>query len=288
MPSVNETLAERYRVHAVDLLRFDAHEREVILGYLKQLEQELVRLLLEIDPASVTQRAARRNRLQALLDQVRKTVQTTYGEISTRLIGDLTDLAKLEAQFARTSAASVIGFDLLSATITAEALRAIASDVLILGAPSAEWWSRQAVNLVQAFSDQIRLGMGIGESIEDMVRRIRGRATGARNWYWDPRTGERRMFVEFSDGIMDIGTRQARALVRTSVSAVSASARREMLQANADIVKGVQQVSTLDNRTSEICLAYSGKVWLYPDMRPDGHSLPYLGGVPSHWSCRSG
>ena len=37
---------------------------------------------------------------------------------------------------------------------------------------------------------------------------------------------------------------------------------------------------------SQICKAYSGKAWKL-DGTPIGHSLPYNGGVPRHFRCRS-
>lgn len=46
-------------------------------------------------------------------------------------------------------------------------------------------------------------------------------------------------------------------------------------------------MSTLDSKTSRICIARSGLEY-NKDHRPVGHSLPYLGGPGrAHWQCRS-
>ena len=82
---------------------------------------------------------------------------------------------------------------------------------------------------------------------------------------------------------------QANALVATSVNAVSNRARTETFKENDDVIKGQQQVSTLDNKTSDICISYSGMAWdLEGEPLPDTNTtLPFNGGPPRHFNCRS-
>ena len=117
------------------------------------------------------------------------------------------------------------------------------------------------------------------------MRRVRGRATGKRHVY--ELNGQERVFVEFRGGIMDTSTRNAEALVRTSVATISADARRSTFEENQDVVKGVVQISTLDTRTTATCIARSGLAWSLPDYQPIGHSIAYGGGTPVHRGCRS-
>jgi SPP1 gp7 family putative phage head morphogenesis protein len=77
------------------------------------------------------------------------------------------------------------------------------------------------------------------------------------------------------------------AITRTAVQTISKDARLASLEANADIIKEVQWVSTLDSRTSDICIVRSGKLWTYPDFKPVKHKIPWNGGPPAHWNCRS-
>ncbi len=81
--------------------------------------------------------------------------------------------------------------------------------------------------------------------------------------------------------------RNVSALVRTSVASVSDQARSLLYEQNDDVISEVMQHSTLDSRTTPICMAYSGKRWSLPDYEPVGHDLPYNNGVPRHWGCRS-
>jgi SPP1 gp7 family putative phage head morphogenesis protein len=81
--------------------------------------------------------------------------------------------------------------------------------------------------------------------------------------------------------------RDAMAITRTAVQTVANDTRVASLEANSNIIKAVQWVSTLDSRTSEICMARSGKTWTYPEFKPIGHKIPWNGGPPAHWNCRS-
>ena len=91
-------------------------------------------------------------------------------------------------------------------------------------------------------------------------------------------------------GIMKTTKAKAGALVSTSMSAVTNEAALKSFQANNDVIKAVTQLSTLDNRTSDICIAYSGQTWDINTLQPlsqFGSTLPYNGGPPRHFNCRS-
>jgi len=285
--SFNAEIAELAAAHAIDLLRFDSGARRDVLVFLRRLEVRLTELLRrsELGPDDGP-RFVRELRLQSLLDQVQTIIYAEYGHMAAANETTGRALAKWEsAETVRPLRSVAIAAEIDLNVLTAEQLRAIASNVLISGAPSRSWWAGQSQDLVERFANEIREGMALGESVDDMVRRVRGRATGKRHVY--ELNGKRRIFVEFTGGLMDTATRNAEALVRTSVAAVSSDARRETYRANQDVVKGVVQVSTLDSRTTVICLARAGKAWAFPDMQPIGHDIAYAGGVPQHFGCRS-
>jgi SPP1 gp7 family putative phage head morphogenesis protein len=72
--------------------------------------------------------------------------------------------------------------------------------------------------------------------------------------------------------------RQAASLVRTGTNAVSSIARYESMLANSDVLKGYEWVSTLDSRTSNVCIARDGVVYSFKKSNPK---------PPAHFSCRS-
>jgi hypothetical protein len=285
-PSINEQLADRAAEHALNLLRYAAGERERLTAYLIRLELQLDEMLrLQVDTSGSA--AIKRQRIETLLAQVRATIRDSYGEIATAHEEGLARLASASGSGAVSSLRPVaIAAEIELNVLSASQLRALATNVLIEGAPSREWWSRQAGDLLERFSDEIRKGYALGESIDDMVRRVRGRSTGVRHTY--ELGGRRYTYVEFEGGILDTATRNAEALVRTSVSTISAEARRATYRENQDVVKGVVQVSTLDTRTTAICIARAGRAWAYPDMEPIDHDIAYGAGAGSlHWNCRS-
>lgn len=147
----------------------------------------------------------------------------------------------------------------------------ITNHALIEGAVSREWWGTQAANLQNNFARIVRQGIVNGEAPATMAARITGGVING----------------EPIKGIMATSRAQARTLVKQSVTAAQNQTRLETLRANADVVKGVQQISTFDNRTTEICMAYSGGTWDLDGEPIMGTTLPFNNGPPHHWNCRS-
>ena len=138
---------------------------------------------------------------------------------------------------------------------------------MIHGAPSALWWERQAGDTAFRFANAVRQGIAQAETTAQIVSRIAG--------------------TKNVPGVLDISRTSATRLVQASVATVSAEARLATFEQNKDVMNGIEQVSTLDGHTTEICIAYSGAQW---DMNYEpmaGTTLPYNGGVPRHWGCRS-
>ena len=73
--------------------------------------------------------------------------------------------------------------------------------------------------------------------------------------------------------------RDAEALIRTTVQHAANQARNKVWENNADIITGIEWVSTLDSRTSTICQALDKRVW---DINDPNKQLP-----PAHIRCRS-
>jgi hypothetical protein len=76
-------------------------------------------------------------------------------------------------------------------------------------------------------------------------------------------------------------------VVQTAIQTVAAEARRKSFELNRDLTNGIMQVSTLDGHTSLTCVAYDGATWDLDYEPSGGNDLPYNGGVPRHWNCRS-
>lgn len=284
--SANQFVADDFIAHAVDLERFTAGERKRALKVLKQLEKDLVYEIRAAGFDEVKRTSFKQARLEKLLTQTQATVGTAYKRIKKQHKEAMRELADLEDTLGRELVNQNIGVDVLSVAVSPEQLRRIADDTLIDGAPSRVWWNRQGNDLQQRFEDSMRQGMLMGETNQELVQRVRG---------------TRRL--GFNNGIMQAKRHQADALVRSSVQTVANKARQDVYAANEAVVKGIQQLSTLDTKTTNVCKAYDRKAWtqhVAPDgsvtYTPDGHNLPYVStdkagqtheGPPRHWNCRS-
>lgn len=262
-----------------NMQRLSESEVIVVRGILKQLEEELVAELR--DNPRLTEYTKRR--YEALINQNRSTIGGTYKTIEANHQAFLENVAGLGGKGTANVFAS-IGIPLDSVALTTEQLKSLASNALIEGAPSRAWWAKQDANLRDSFAQQMRIGYASGETVDQLVQRVRGTATGVKSAYLVD--GQTKWYHEFEGGIMDTGTRQAQALVRTSVQQISSDAKMAVFQANADILKGVTWVSTLDSRTTLLCASRDGLMWDL-EGKPIGHDLPFLGGPPAHWGCRS-
>jgi hypothetical protein len=153
-----------------------------------------------------------------------------------------------------------------------QTLRALVAGTLIQGNKLSGWWSKQSADFLDSFMREIRTSMQNGESVTQAITRVTG---GTLNGVQVP-------------GIMKKSKGQAGALVSTAMNRVSNEAALASYQANSDVIKWVTQLSTLDNRTSDICVAYSGQTWDLDTLQPvNGSTLPFNGGPPRHFNCRS-
>ena len=66
---------------------------------------------------------------------------------------------------------------------------------------------------------------------------------------------------KYKDGLLAITSRNAEAVVRTSMQHVANGARMEMWAANDELIDGYRWVSTLDGRTSVQCRSLDGQTF---------------------------
>ena len=151
-------------------------------------------------------------------------------------------------------------------------IRALVSGTLVNGSKPSVWWNRQSIDFRNSFMDTMRTSARNGESLTQAITRVVG---GTVDGVTVP-------------GIMKTTKAKAGALAATAQNAVANEAALKTFQQNNDVIKAVSQISTLDNRTSDICIAYSGQTWDVNTLQPImGSSLPFNGGPPRHFNCRS-
>jgi len=265
--TANQRLFDRAVRHQVSLLRFSEGQAEQISALLAEGEREL---LEKISGAMAAGRDA--GRLEAVLASVKEARAKVISAAGGQLAEQLQGLAEADEQWERQAIASSVPIQLNVAAVPLEQLRA-AVDAPINGLPLAGWLDSIAASDAQRLQQAVSLSIVQGETVDDLVRRIRGtRANG------------------YSDGVLSVTRRNAEALARTAVSHASNQAREAVWDANSDIVRALRWTSTLDGRTSSVCQARDGH------LAPVGGSALDPGDValnppgarpPAHFNCRS-
>ncbi len=126
------------------------------------------------------------------------------------------------------------------------------------GQVMSEWFGKFGQTTQNEIEKAFRLGMIEGKTIPEMGKEI-GKVTG--------------VFSGMSKKIK----RNTEAVARTATTLVNSRARELSYAENSDIIKGVEYLATLDDRTTAVCISLDGKVF------PVGEGAR----PPQHWNCRS-
>lgn len=244
---------------AISARSFDAEiRRQVFLERLKASEVKAIDpFLVELDRKLRDQLSRAeltgfgKARLLAQLDRIAEITR----DVLTRYRGEVTPqlraIGQAEAKFQANSLTAAVSNPLFEAAVpTAGQVSAaiFAAPMSVRGAqggkllqPFIKDWSEAQVNAVVGV---IRQGAFEGQTNAQMVRAIRGTAAN-----------------RFADGVLATTKRTAETVVRTAIQHVSSVASVETMAANADLVKRYRWVSTLDDRTSDICQSLDGTEW---------------------------
>lgn len=192
------------------------------------------------------------------IETLRKDLQAIYGDMSEQQLLDLGEFAEYEYKFN----SSFLG-KLLKASVKLNQPSSETISAYVLADPLEMYVgaSRKRYSIASAlaqFGDKkaadIISEIGIGHSLGETQRQIIRRLTS--------------LGVSHEE--------QAGALVNTVTNHVSASARSKQLQDNDDILKGKQDIATLDSRTTPFCRSIDHRI-----VPLDGPSPPY------HFRCRT-
>lgn len=264
--TLNEDLRDATLSHALGLQRLTNEEVRKILRLLDSVDRDLLRQLRErlevqqvlgFDRGPVTTR-----RLKAIRAEFRQLARTLHGEVRSTLVADLRDIADYEASFTFDTLRRFTGGLGVSWTRPDPGLlRAIVTEKPFQGALLSKWFNGLPTAKGRAVDRSLQLGLAEGESVPQIMKRLRGR--------------------------LDITRRDAEAVVRTAVGHVTQAAREATYVENSDVVPGWVWASTFDSRTTDICIRRDGLEYSHKN-EPIGHDVPALGGPgKAHWRCRS-
>lgn len=269
--SVNDTLRDASVRRKVGLGLYANGLVRKVMGVLNRADAELFAKLVEAIEASVDGASFKVKRLESQLESVRKLNGALYERLRLGLETDLQELSLDELGFQGDLLSRPLGVRLPFTALAPAQVYAAAMARPFQGRLLREWAKSVGEVRMLRLRDAVRMGVIQGETTSQIVRRVRGtKALGYR------------------DGIIEADRRSIEAVVRTAVGHVASVARDQTFKANADIIKAVQWVSTLDTRTSNTCRVRDGLRFTSDTHRPIGHSMPWLGGPgQAHWNCRS-
>jgi len=262
MGAIDTVISDALLAHHLDILRLEAGVRARVLSLLNQLQHELIARIATEDLT-----AFGKARTASLLKQATEVIDSYFARMQGELDLDMTRVAELTASHTAGTITDVFAADLSASLPTATYLERLASNLLIQGAPSAEWWSRQSLDTAFRFANAVRQGILAGDTNETIVARV----AGSRGF----------------PGVMDVSRTNARSLVHTSIQAVANEARLETFRKNDDVIESLVWLATLDSLTCELCGARDQLAYTLDDQEPIDHDLSWDGGPGSiHWGCR--
>lgn len=250
--------------HAVGLERYKAGLVRQLVPLLNattdDVESILASRLVRALASGYDAGPATTERVLKMMDEIADVRREAYDELAAKLMTELLDVMTYEVGWQEASLRQVLYADLELAKPTAELLRAAATERPFEGHLLKDWVDDLAPADLDRIRGAVQLGVVEGKSLDDVVRSVVG-------------SGE----ASYADGVLEVSRRGVEGLVRTSVNHVVTQAREETYDANRDVVSGVRWCSTLDGRTTLICIDRDGKVYpVREGPRP-----------PAHYRCRS-
>ena len=297
---------EAFYRQAIDLNRYSNH---VSLNIMRAYNDIVIDALQKLDDVG-SLNPSEAARLNALLAQVRESLDTWAGDSSIYAVQELNGLARLQADFISGQIKDVVKPSLADTVRTVEITPDFARSVVLADPtdisaavlqPSLEQQVRGQVpglvtldagkgaalvlpngktlgtgfrQLATASADKFRVtvqnGMLTGENMRDMVKRLRGELRLA------DKAGISQTIAKGGE-LTTLADSQIRALIRTSVTQMTNTVNQQMYIANQDVIDSYRYRAVLDLQTTPICQSLDGKVFKFgKGPQP-----------PQHFGCRS-
>lgn len=285
--AVADDFAQDAITFAVLLSRYEAGVQKAVRDRYELLIADLRTLVQEFGD-EVTTAAGRVPAMNRLISRANGTIDLATNQMEALLGEELTSLAETvtAGRVARWNA--IAGGPAFAALTATTDLSRLVEDVWFVSTPLDEWWGRQATQMRRTFADTVRAGVLRQQSDSDIIKSLMGRRVGSRTV--TSTTGIKRRVGVYGGGILsDVSRRNVGGLVRTAVHGITNSAIQKVYDANADVLRGMQTLITLDLRTSDLCMSRDQASW---DM--EGKPLPespwqfqFPGPPPWHFRCRT-
>lgn len=260
MTTINSEMFDALIHRQIDIGRYSKKQVNDIVSLLNDADTEIVAKLLKRGE-SVSWTA---KRLDALLAEIKQIIQDTYNSAGDALKSEMGAFAEHSGEFAATTLASQFPVSWSPVSMSKEQLAAIVDTTPIrIGQNKSllfdEIFSALAKGKEEKVRGALRLGMVEGESVIQMVQRLKGTKAN-----------------RYADGVLEASRRDLANIVHTVTQHTNNMAAQMTMQNNSEVLKGWIYASTLDSKTCSYCFSKSGKK--YP---LEEGPIP-----PLHISCR--
>lgn len=220
-----------------------------------QLEKRLARIADGRDNGPATTR-----KLSEVIDALRTINSSVYRKLAGVLEAELIDMAAVELDGQAATLERVLPVTVNAVAPTATYLKTLVTTTPVDGHLLGSWVDNMASNRLRRVEQALRIGMIEGQTVDQLVRRIRGTRA-----------------ARYKDGILEISRRSATTLALTANSTIANAARQEVFKANVKLIDKLKWVATLDSRTSPGCQSKDGQLY----------EIGKAPACPAHPRCRS-
>ena len=255
---------DAYVRHQIGLQRLTAGTVKKIAKHLAAVQADIA-AQIATELARVPQRgpALSRKSLDRLKDlraSIAEALREAHAVLRSDLQADLFEIAGYEVDWLTRFYEEGVSIKTTLERPSAALLRSVVMSRPFQGAILRDWAAKMERNQLDRIGQQIRIGITEGESIDEIVTRLRGTQA-----------------LKFRDGQFAKDRRGAEALTRTAVNHTVNRAHEALINPHKRDFPTYVWSSVLDSRTTPVCRARAGQVYKTGD-----GPLP-----PAHWNCRS-
>lgn len=250
MASLNDQLLG----HQINTIKHGAELGQSVIPYLNEMKAIIRKKVAGFDAEKRTAK-----RLETMLNTLANTLNKPAGAWLAELEKALKEFAKYEITYQAETIGGWVGVNMTEPTI-------------------GQVWAAAQFQPLALSTSPIDFEKMMGDWGIDEVNRL---VMGVKSGFVEGLTTRQIIKNVVGDGgLADISLRNAKSIAHTALMHVATEARFATYQENDDVVIGYEWVSTLDGRTSDICRARDGQVYLFTDkVQPK---------PPAHYNCLSG
>jgi SPP1 gp7 family putative phage head morphogenesis protein len=250
---INERLRDTAISHHIAIQKYG---RSLIKKAVVLLNEAEVEMMAKLEKATTI---ANRQRAEAIIADMQALNKEYTNSLKKDLKENLTEFGAYEAEHTADWLQRHLPVVVNYTTLSPEQLFAAVEDKPIGGELLNKTLENLGEKRADAVAKAVRLGFIEGESIPQLIQRVRGTRK-----------------LGYTDGVLETSRHAAEAIVRTAVNHTSNVAREMTYTQNEDLIDKIQLIETLDNVTCVECGDMDGEV--YP---MDEGPRP-----PHHINCR--